>query len=330
MVVSRSKLNSLYLIGTFATLVKIQLLRTVMFFNKKNDSEIKKEAPQWNISEKGLTDNINNIFYETAKLATAEKKDSENNTHITVWYEGKFITNLLIESDRRNPFDNFYVRECDDFIEDLPNIEFEDINSSPLTLSVSSLNYKSKDYATSGLRTQKVSNEFEVYSYGKLITLVNDDAAKTIEKAKHIYLSRKYGLPNSSLRDQHSKAEQDKQESLRLANLKQSEVLLTTESAPNFKIVRRIDIITAECAYGMNIFKDIFASLSDTFGGRNKSIQNTLRDARTTALTELRKEAYSIGANAVIGIDLDYSEISGGGKAGMLFIVASGTAVIIE
>lgn len=301
-----------------------------MFFNKKNSSETKKEAPQWIISEKGLTNNVNNLFYETDKLAIAEKKDSENNTHISVWYEGKYITNLLFECDKKNPFDNFYVRECNDFIEDLPNIEFEDNNASMLTLSVSCLIYDSKSYATSGLRIQEIDSGYEVYSYGSYITLVNEDAAESIEKAKHIYLSRKYGLPNSSLRDQYSKAEQDKQESLRLANLKQSEVLLTTESAPNFKIVKRIDIITAECAYGMNIFKDIFASLSDTFGGRNNSIQNTLRDARKTALAELRKEAFSLGANAVIGIDLDYSEISGGGKSGMLFIVASGTAVIIE
>jgi uncharacterized protein YbjQ (UPF0145 family) len=301
-----------------------------MFFNKKSSSETKKEAPQWSISEKGLTDNVNNIFYEIAKLAIAENEDSENNTHITVWYEGRYITNLLIRSDKRNPFDNFYVHECDDYIEDLPNIEFQDKNFSSLTLSVSFLTYESKNYATSGLRTQKTGSGYEVYSYGNYLTLVDKDAAKNIEKAKNIYLSRKYGLPNSSLRDHHSKVEKEKIESSKLANLNQSEVLLTTESAPNFKIVKRIDIITAECVYGMNIFKDIFASLSDTFGGRNKSIQNTLRDARTTALTELRKEAYSLGANAVIGIDLDYSEISGGGKAGMLFIVASGTAVIIE
>ncbi|WP_279167472.1 YbjQ family protein [Pseudoalteromonas distincta] len=301
-----------------------------MFFSKKSDAEIKKEAPQWNISEKGLTDNINNIFYETAKLATAERKDSENNTHITVWYEGKYITNLLIESDKRNPFDNFNVRDCDDFIEDLPNIEFEDKNASALTLSVSFLIYKSKRYPTSSLRTQETDTGYEVYSYGNFLTIVNEDAAKNIEKAKHIYLSRKYGLANSSLRDHYSKLQLEKIESTKVANLDQNEILLTTETTPSFKVIKRLDVITSECVYGMNIFKDIFASLSDTFGGRNESIQNTLRDARKTALAELRKEAFSLGANAVIGIDLDYSEISGGGKSGMLFIVASGTAVIVE
>ena len=84
-----------------------------------------------------------------------------------------------------------------------------------------------------------------------------------------------------------------------------------------------------ECAFGMNIIEDLFTSFSDVFGGRSKTTQNTLKNARINCLNELKQEAFNIGANAVIGIDLDYSEFSGKGKS-MLFIVASGTAVIIE
>ena len=69
--------------------------------------------------------------------------------------------------------------------------------------------------------------------------------------------------------------------------------------------------------------------MSDFFGGRNKSTQGVLKDARKTVLYELKKEAHLLGANAVIGVDLDYSEFSGGGKS-MLFVVASGTAVILK
>ena len=76
----------------------------------------------------------------------------------------------------------------------------------------------------------------------------------------------------------------------------------------------------------MNILKDMFAGLRDFFGGRNKSSQDALREARVACLDELRREAGEIGAKAVIGIDLDYSEISGGGKS-MLFLVATGKAV---
>ena len=106
-------------------------------------------------------------------------------------------------------------------------------------------------------------------------------------------------------------------------------IILTTESQTNLKIEKRIDIITAECAYGMNIFKDLFTSVRDIVGGRSESLQKTLRNSKETVLTELKKEAYRIGANAVVGVDIDYSEFSGGGKS-MLFIVASGTAVIIN
>lgn len=108
-----------------------------------------------------------------------------------------------------------------------------------------------------------------------------------------------------------------------------NEIILTTETNPNIKIEKRIEIITAECAFGMNIFKDIFAGVRDIVGGRSKATQDILRDARKTVLKELRKEAYLVGANAVIAVDLDYSEFSGGGKS-MLFVVASGTAVEVS
>ena len=79
----------------------------------------------------------------------------------------------------------------------------------------------------------------------------------------------------------------------------------------------------------MNIFKDFFAAMSDFFGGRSGTTQNILRDARNVCLNELRKEAFDVGANAVIAVDLDYSEFSGKGKS-MLFLVANGTAVTVE
>ena len=75
----------------------------------------------------------------------------------------------------------------------------------------------------------------------------------------------------------------------------------------------------------MNIFRDMFAGIRDIFGGRSSASQKVLRDARRTSMTELRREALISGANAVVAVDLDYSEISGDGKS-MLLVVASGTA----
>jgi uncharacterized protein YbjQ (UPF0145 family) len=103
--------------------------------------------------------------------------------------------------------------------------------------------------------------------------------------------------------------------------------LTTANQINNYEIDYEIDVITAECVYGMNIFRDVFSAVRDVVGGRSEASQKVLRDLRKTCLLELKAEAYSLEADAVIGVDLDYSEISGGGKSGMLFLVASGTAV---
>lgn len=105
-------------------------------------------------------------------------------------------------------------------------------------------------------------------------------------------------------------------------------ILLTTETAPNLNITKRIEIVTAECAFGMNMFKDLFAGVRDIVGGRSKAVQGTMRDARKTVLHELKSEAHLVGANAVVAVDLDYVELSAAGS--MVMLVASGTAVVIE
>ena len=108
------------------------------------------------------------------------------------------------------------------------------------------------------------------------------------------------------------------------------DIILTTEpNMPEYRVTQRIEVITAECVFGMNLFRDFFASIRDVFGGRSSASQKVLRDSRKVCLTELKREALIAGANAVVGVDLDYSEISGDGKS-MLFLVASGTAVRVE
>lgn len=102
----------------------------------------------------------------------------------------------------------------------------------------------------------------------------------------------------------------------------------TTPTIPGREIQSAVDVVSAECAFGMNLLRDFFASITDITGGRSASTQKVLRDARQVALLQLRYEAHNLGANAVVGVDLDYSEFSGGGKA-MLFVVATGTAVIL-
>jgi uncharacterized protein YbjQ (UPF0145 family) len=106
--------------------------------------------------------------------------------------------------------------------------------------------------------------------------------------------------------------------------------LSTLSNLPGNKDYSIVGVVTAECVFGMNIFRDVFAAVRDVVGGRSDASEKVLKDLKATCLTELKEEAYKVGADAVLGIDLDYSEFSGGGKS-MLFLVASGTAVkIIE
>ena len=109
----------------------------------------------------------------------------------------------------------------------------------------------------------------------------------------------------------------------------ESIIATTTPSIDGYRVTKVIDVISAECVFGMNLFKDIFMALSDFFGGRNETSQKTLRDARQLCIYELKSEAYRLGANAVIGVSLNYSELSGKNTS-MLFLVASGTAVVLD
>ena len=109
--------------------------------------------------------------------------------------------------------------------------------------------------------------------------------------------------------------------------------LITTTglTVPNREIDEVLDIVSAESVIGVNIFKDIAAAWRDVLGGRSKSLQNVLRQARVTCIDELKKEAGSIGADAIVAIDLDYSEYSSNlVSGGMLLVIATGTAVRLK
>lgn len=94
------------------------------------------------------------------------------------------------------------------------------------------------------------------------------------------------------------------------------------------RVVHYYGVVSGETIIGANIFRDFFASIRDIVGGRSSSYEQVLREAKATALKELQDEAAALGANAVIGIDLDYETVGGNGS--MLMVTASGTAVYLE
>jgi len=105
-------------------------------------------------------------------------------------------------------------------------------------------------------------------------------------------------------------------------------IVTTTNSIEGRQIVQYHGIVTGEAIFGANIFRDFFASIRDVVGGRAGSYEKVMRDGRDTAISEMIEEAQRLGANAVIGVDLDYGAI--GARESMMLVTASGTAVTLR
>ncbi|MDG1423783.1 MAG: heavy metal-binding domain-containing protein [Flavobacteriaceae bacterium] len=102
-------------------------------------------------------------------------------------------------------------------------------------------------------------------------------------------------------------------------------ILSTTNNIDGKPVKDYLGIVTGETIIGANIVKDVFASIRDIVGGRSGSYERVLREAKDTALKEMKENAEKLNADAVIGIDLDYETV--GNRGGMLMVTASGTAV---
>ncbi|MDO4230193.1 MAG: YbjQ family protein [Capnocytophaga sp.] len=104
-------------------------------------------------------------------------------------------------------------------------------------------------------------------------------------------------------------------------------ILSTTHTLEGHPIKEYKGIVTGETIIGANAIKDFMAGLTDFFGGRSTTYEKVLIEAKNTAIAEMQQRASMMGANAVVGIDLDYETL--GSNGGMLMVTASGTAVVI-
>jgi uncharacterized protein YbjQ (UPF0145 family) len=105
-------------------------------------------------------------------------------------------------------------------------------------------------------------------------------------------------------------------------------IITTTPMIEGKKIVKYLGIVAGEAIEGTNVFRDIAASFKDIVGGRASSYEEVFIRARENAIKEMEERATTIGANAIVGIDLDYEVLGQSGS--ILFISASGTAVVVE
>ena len=105
-------------------------------------------------------------------------------------------------------------------------------------------------------------------------------------------------------------------------------ITTTTHTIEGRQIREYVGLVTGEAIMGANVFRDFMAGITDLIGGRSDAYESKLADARETALQEMQDLAQRKGANAVVGIDIDYEVL--GANNGMLMVTATGTAVKIE
>jgi len=106
-------------------------------------------------------------------------------------------------------------------------------------------------------------------------------------------------------------------------------VIITTTPTIEGKSIRQyLGLVVGEAIVGANVFKDLFASIRDIVGGRVAAYEEELQRARDIAVQEMIARAQALGANAIVGIDLDYEVLGQGGS--MLMVTVSGTAVVVE
>jgi len=107
-------------------------------------------------------------------------------------------------------------------------------------------------------------------------------------------------------------------------------ILTTASLVGDQRIVQHLGIVSGEAILGANIFRDFFAGIRDIVGGRSAGYERSLREAKDTAMSEMIQQAKALGANAVIGIDIDYETIGIGNGGSMLMVAVSGTAVVCQ
>ena len=102
-------------------------------------------------------------------------------------------------------------------------------------------------------------------------------------------------------------------------------IIATTPVVPEGRVVQTLGVVTGEAIIGAHIFRDLLAGITNIIGGRAGGYEKALRQARDIALQEMQLDAQALGADAVVGVDLDYETL--GVENGMLMVTASGTAV---
>ena len=110
---------------------------------------------------------------------------------------------------------------------------------------------------------------------------------------------------------------------------KRASIILTTEMVVNLDIDKRIDLISSECVYGINLVKDFFSGIRNVVGGNVKSLETSLKDAKNEVTADLKEQAYNLGGDAVIGVKIEHTYNNAGGGS-IMSVFATGTVIKLK
>lgn len=134
--------------------------------------------------------------------------------------------------------------------------------------------------------------------------------------------------PKAAERAEASKSDAEREREKRAdAERRQAVAAMPVTTETYVGDVERLGLVASEVVLGMNVFRDVLANLRDLVGGRSGAVQQTLREARDTALTEARAQAAELGGDMIVALDVDYHSISTGGSVNMMLVSVAGTAV---
>lgn len=209
--VGRYCLNS---ISTFKLPINIKVSKEGYVFSKSDKSAPSNTKPDWSLKGNELINNITGNTYNTSDLAYALKKDGHN-AIAAIWHKGQFLCNLTTLYSQSGIYRNHRIKECDAFIEGFEETNLTDLDNNEIAISLPTLKFLNKEFGLAGIRTQQNLNHHDVFYYGKYLTQISEPVANTIEKAKDIHLTRKYGVNGSK-----AKQEFDNRNSSKLKNYK--------------------------------------------------------------------------------------------------------------
>jgi len=146
------------------------------------------------------------------------------------------------------------------------------------------------------------------------------------EKYRGLTIREWQNLAEGGLTDEEQEEKDKKEEQERKENIVENMIITTTPEIEDKKIKEYKGIVTGQVAAGINVFKDAFSGIRNVVGGKSKALQDTMQKMRDEAIKDIKEEAVNSGANAVVGVTLDFDEYA----EGMLLLTVTGTAVIIE